>query len=305
MNKMYDIIVVGGGPAGLTAAIYARRGGKNVLVLEKETFGGQIATSPKVENFPTINSISGAELADRMLEQATNLGAEIDIDEITNIEKVGDVFKLTGEYGEYQARAVILAIGCEHRQLKAKNIEKFIDNGVSYCAVCDGDFYKGQDVCLVGDANTALQYSLMLSNICHHLDVCTLFDRFFGEEPLVVALSKRENVSIYHNVMLDEVCGDDAIEELRFKNTLDGSTLKLKASGLFVAIGQVPHNENFKRIVDLDENGYFATDENCLTKTAGLFVAGDCRAKNLRQVTTACADAAVAAQNALEYLAKL
>lgn len=302
---MYDIIVVGGGPAGLTAAIYGCRGGKSVLVLEKETFGGQIATSPKVENYPSINSISGIELADRMLEHATFLGAEVDIDEITHIEKKDNVFNLTGEYGTYQAKAVILALGCKHRMLEAKNIEKYYDSGISYCAVCDGDFYKGQDVCLIGDANTALQYGLLLSGVCNHVDVCTLFDRFFGEEPLIEALKKQSNVTIHHNYLLEEVFGDEALTGLRFKNTQDHSSLDLKVSGLFIAIGQVPNNDNFQNVADLDENGYFYATENCETKTSGLFVAGDCRAKALRQVSTACGDAAVAAQNAIAYLAKI
>lgn len=305
MNNMYDIIVIGGGPAGLTAAIYARRSGKTVLVLEKESFGGQIATSPKVENFPTIKSISGAELIERLMDQVESLGAEIDIDEITHIEKVEGVFKLHGEYSDYEALSVIIANGCKHRQLKANNIEKFIDNGVSYCAVCDGAFYEGKDVCLVGDANTALQYALMLSNICNHLYVCTLFDRFFGEETLINALVNRANVTIYHNVKLMDVLGDEKIESLVFENTLDKNQLKLDVEGLFVAIGQIPNNQNFQNVVDLDDDGYFNVGEDCMTKTEGLFVAGDCRKKGLRQVTTAVSDASIATTNALNYLFKL
>ena len=299
---MYDLIIVGGGPAGFTSAIYARRSGKSVLVLEKESFGGQIASSPKIENYPSLKSASGVELINMMMEQAESLGAEFDIDEIKHIEKKENVFYLEGEYNNYQALSVILCTGCKHRELQANHIEDFLDNGVSYCAVCDGDFYKGKDVCLVGDANTALQYALLLSDLCNHVYICTLFDRFFGEQCSVDAIYERKNITIYHNVKLLDVLGTDEIEQLVFENTQDSSKLNLKVSGLFVAIGQVPNNDNFKNLADLDEFGYFDSDESCKTKTPGLFVAGDCRKKFLRQVSTATSDACVATTSAVAYL---
>ncbi len=302
MATIFDVIIIGAGPAGLTSAIYARRAGKSVLILEKESIGGQIATSPKVENYPSIISISGTELMDNMMNQATELGADFDIDEVKHIEKVDDLFHLTGEYGEYQAKSVILATGCSHRSINAKGVEDFIGNGVSYCAVCDGSFYQNQDVCLIGDANTALQYALMLSNICHKVYVCTLFDRFFGEDILVQALLKRENVEITHNLLLQEVKGSDEVEEVIFKDTKTEEIKSYAVKGLFIAIGQIPHNENFTNVVDLDKDGYIIAVDDCFTKTEGLYVAGDCRRKALRQVATAIGDAALAATMAVKYL---
>lgn len=305
MATIFDVIIIGAGPAGLTSAIYARRAGKSVLILEKESIGGQIATSPKVENYPSIISISGTELMDNMMNQATELGADFDIDEVEHIEKVDDLFHLTGEYGEYQAKSVILATGCSHRSINAKGVEDFIGNGVSYCAVCDGSFYQNQDVCLIGDANTALQYALMLSNICHKVYVCTLFDRFFGEDILVQALLKRENVEITHNLLLQEVKGSDEVEEVIFKDTKTSESKAFQVRGLFIAIGQIPHNENFTNVVDLDKDGYIVATDDCFTKTEGLYVAGDCRRKALRQVATAIGDAALAATMAVKYLDQL
>ena len=301
-KTIYDIIIVGAGPAGLTSAIYARRAGKSVLILEKESIGGQIATSPKVENYPSIMSISGTELMDKMMTQATELGADFDIDEVKHIEKNDGLFQLTGEYGNYVAKSVILATGCSHRSIKAPGVEELLGNGISYCAVCDGSFYQNQDVCLIGDANTALQYALMLSNICHKVFVCTLFDKFFGEDILVQALLKRDNVEITHNLLLKEVLGTDEVESVVFEDTKTKEIKRFWVKGLFIAIGQIPHNENFTNVVDLDQDGYIIASDDCFTKTEGLYVAGDCRKKALRQVATAIGDAALAATQAVKYL---
>lgn len=299
---MVDVLIIGGGPAGLTAAVYAKRAGRSVLVLEKEAFGGQIAESPKVENFPTIRTIDGAELTQRLLDQVVDLGVDIDIDEVVGIEKEDGIFKVHAEYGDYEALSVIICAGCKHREIKAKGIEKFIDNGISYCAVCDGAFYEGKDICLIGDANTALQYALLLSNICHKVYLCTLFDRFFGEQPLVDSILEKENIEVHHNVLLDEVKGNDSIEEVVFLNKDTNNLENYQVDGLFIAIGQVPANDAFKNLVDLDEAGYIKATDDGFTKTEGLFVAGDCRTKKLRQVATAVGDAANAANNANLYL---
>ena len=302
---MFDIIIIGGGPAGLTASIYAKRSGKSVLVLEKESFGGQIATSPRVENYPTIKSISGTELVDRILDQAMELGVEVDIDEVVHIEKNNDIFELTGEYNSYQAKAVIIATGCSHRTMDVEGLEDYVGRGVSYCAVCDGSFYENKDVCLIGDANTALQYGLLLSNICHKVYVCTLFDKFFGEDMLVKALLARPNVEVTHNLSLASIKGSDELESVTFINTITKEAKTYDVSGLFIAIGQVPHNDNFTNLVELDKAGYIVTTNDCYTKTPGLFVAGDCRVKQLRQVTTAVGDAALAATSAVKYIDSL
>ena len=301
---MVDVLIIGGGPAGLTSSIYAKRSGKSVLLLEKESFGGQIASSPRVENFPTIKSISGIELIDRLVEQVTELGVEIDIDEVKQIEKNDDHFVVHCEYSNILAKSIIIATGCTHRKLEALNMEKFEGDYVSYCAVCDGAFYEGKDVALIGDGNTALQYAQLLSNFCKTVYVCTLFDRFFGEEVLVKSLLKSSNVKIKHNISLKALNGDDHLESLTFEETGSLESYKINVDGLFIAIGQIPNNHCFVNLVDLDESGYIISNDACETKTPGLFVAGDCRCKNLRQLTTALSDAAIAAMSAVKYLNK-
>lgn len=302
---MFDVIIVGGGPSGLTAAIYAKRAGKSVLVLEKESFGGQIATSPRVENFPTIKSISGTELIDRLLDQVLDLGVDVDVDEVKHIEKNNGIFDVECEYSSYQAKAVILATGCSPRSLDTEGLEEYIGKGVSYCAVCDGSFYEGKDVCLIGDANTALQYALLLSNLCNKVYVCTLFDKFFGEDLLVKSLLDRKNVEVTHNILLKKVNGDGQVEQAVFENTQTKEEISFNVDGIFIAIGQIPHNDPFANLVDLDKNGYIIATNDIYTKTEGLFVSGDARQKNLRQLTTAVGDGALAATAAVKYIDSL
>ena len=265
---MQDIIVIGSGVAGMTAALYALRNGKKVLIIEGNSIGGQIANSPRVENYPSIESISGETLGSNMFDQITNLGVEFEFDTIEDIKKEGNGFKVVGEYGEYEAKSVIVANGVKHRHLKLNKEDEFIGKGVYYCALCDGPFYKGKEVTVIGDGNTALQYALMLSDICSKVNLVIMFDKFFGDE------------------------------------NLDGETFLLNAP-LFVAIGQVPNNEKFKHLANLDEFGFFDSVEDCKTKTAGLFVAGDTRKKAVRQVATAICDGAVAGTNAVNYLNSL
>lgn len=302
---MFDVIIVGGGPSGLTASIYAKRAGKSVLVLEKESFGGQIATSPRVENFPTIKSISGTELIDRLLDQVLDLGVEVDVDEVKHIEKNNGIFNVSCEYSSYEAKAVIIATGCSPRSLDTKGLEDYIGKGVSYCAVCDGSFYEGKDVCLIGDANTALQYALLLSNVCNKVYVCTLFDKFFGEDLLVKSLLARSNVEVTHNILLKQVKGNGQVEEAVFENTKTKEEVSFKVEGIFIAIGQIPHNDGFTNLVDLDKAGYIVSNNDVYTKTEGLFVSGDARVKNLRQLTTAVGDGALAATAAVKYIDSL
>lgn len=300
--NLIDIIVVGAGPAGMTAALYALRANKTVTVIEKETIGGQIAQSPRLENYPSIVSISGNEFADQLFEQISDLGANLEIDEILSIEKKEDYFILQGDSDTYYAKAVILATGVKHRIIGAINEENLIGSGISYCATCDGPFFKGQEVAVIGDANSALQYTIALAGYCSRVYICTLFDRFFGDQQLVNRIKELNNVEIIHNVSLKEFIGNESLEALRFENTNSKEELILKVNGVFVAIGQVPNNEAFNNLVDLDEKGYFNSNESCLTKTEGLFVAGDCRVKSVRQVATAISDGAVAATLAVEYI---
>lgn len=302
---MVDIIIIGGGIAGMTAALYSLRSGKSVLIIEKENFGGQIANSPKVENFPTIKEISGIELSDRLFEQISALGVQIELDTISDVTKNNDCFDCVGEYNTYHSKAVIIASGVHHRKIGVEREDELVGKGISYCAVCDGAFYKGEDVALIGDANTALQYTLLLSNYCKHVYLCTLFDKFFAEDALVKAMNQRENVIVTHNLSLEKFVGENELTGLDFKDTKTEEIKHFDCKACFIAIGQIPSNEAFKNVCDLDKAGYIISDETCLTKTKGVFVAGDCRTKKIRQLTTAVSDGATAAIAAVSYIDQL
>lgn len=298
---VHDVLIIGGGPAGMTAALYVLRSGKNVLILEKENFGGQIATSPRVENYPSIKVISGLELSDQMFSQISDLGAEFELEDVTGIKKENGLFKVTTNYGEHLAKAVIIANGVTHRHMNLPNEDKFSGKGISYCAVCDGAFYKGQDAYLIGDANTALQYAMLLSNYCPKVYMFTLFDKLFGEEILIEKVKKTENIIITPWMNLIEFKGEDELTGLVFENTKDHSIREYKTNNVFVAIGQLPHNEIYKDLVDL-EKGFIITDDNMKSKTDGLYAIGDTRKKTVRQIVTAINDGAIAALEAIKYI---
>lgn len=302
MNNIYDIIIVGAGPAGMTAALYALRSDKKVLIIEKETCGGQIALAPKVENYMTRNSISGIELADKMFEQIMDLGVEFELENVEKIEKVEDLFHITTDYNKYLAKSVILAMGVKQRKIGVLNEDKWIGSGISYCVACDGAFYKGKDIAVIGDGNSALQYALELSSYCPKVYVCTLFDKFFGDKVLVDRLLNKDNIEVIHNVSLKQIIGDDTFEGMVFEDTKTKEEVKVTSSGVFIAIGHIPSNDIVKNLVDIDKAGYIISNEDCTTKTPGLFVAGDCRTKIIRQVSTAVADGSVAALQAVKYL---
>ena len=277
---MYDLIVIGAGAAGMTSALYALRNSKTVLVLESESLGGQIANSPRLENYPSIKEISGEQFADNLFEQITAHGAELEIEKVVGIEKLGEGnFKVKTEYNEYFSKSVVIASGVKHKHLRTKSDrEDLVGRGVYYCAICDGAFYKGQEVIVIGDANTALQYSLLLSSYCKKVYIYTLFDKFFGDKAHVKAIEYKD---------------------------ADGNIKTHEIPAVFVAIGQVPDNKAFENVVDLDNMGYIIADETCKTKTEGVYVAGDCRTKTVRQVATAISDGAVAATNACLYIESL
>ncbi len=299
---MIDVLIIGGGVAGMSAALYALRSGKKVLILEKESFGGQIATSPKVENYPSIKEISGEELAANLFEQITNLGVDFDVDTIHHIKKEDDIFYIEGDFGKYEAKSVIIATGVKHRKINIAGEEQLIGKGLSYCAVCDGAFFKNQDVAIIGDANTALQYALLLANTCNKVYLCMLFDRFFADDILVKRVKERENIEIIKNISLKKFIYDEILKGLEFINTQTEEKLTIKVNGCFIAIGQVPNNEDFTNVVELDKNGYIIANEQMETMTPGLFAIGDCRVKKVRQVTTACSDGAISAIMAVNYL---
>ncbi len=299
---MHDIIIIGAGPAGLTAALYAKRADKSVLLIEKETFGGQITHSPKVENYPTLMQISGNELAQMMLDQVMEHGADIELAEVQGITDMGDVKKVSTDMGDYEGRAVLICTGSKHRQLGLPKENELIGKGVSYCAVCDGAFFTGADVAIVGGGNTALQEAVMLSEYCSHVTVVQNLSFMTGEARLVTQLEKRSNVTMIFDTLVTELMGEDKLEGLKLKNSKTGEERELSVEGLFVAIGQQPENECFHNITKLNEYGYIVADESCLTDTEGVFVAGDCRTKSVRQITTACSDGAVAALAACRYI---
>ena len=299
---MYDIIIIGAGPAGLTAAIYAARAEKRVLILEKETFGGQITYSPKVDNYPGLISVSGNEIADKFLEQAMGLGVEIELCEATGVVDNGGEKIVATTSGEYRAKAVIIATGSKHRHLGVDGEENLIGEGISYCAVCDGAFYKGKNVAVIGGGNTALQDAVLLSEGCSHVTVVQNLSVLTGESSLISALKKRDNVSYIYDTVVEGLVGETSLKAIKLKNTATGEQSELSVDGMFVAIGQVPENEPFKNVAPLDERGYIVANEDCMLKAAGVFAAGDCRTKSIRQVTTATADGASAALAAVRYI---
>ena len=300
----YDIVIVGGGPAGLTAAIYGLRAGKTVLVIEKNGFGGQIAFSPKVENIPGTKVISGAEFADHLTDQAMALGADMELEKVVNVEKTADGFTVHTEEGSaFYGKTVILAVGVKHRTLGLPGEEELIGNGISFCAVCDGAFYAGQEVAMIGGGNSALQEALLLSEVCSKVTVVQNLGGFTGEKKLSDALMQKENVTAYFNtVVAGYETTDGALTGLKLHNDQTGEEFSIRVDGAFLAVGLMPENDPFAQHADLNNWGYFDSKEDCCTKTEGLFVAGDCRSKYIRQVVTASADGAIAAMAACRYL---
>lgn len=301
---MYDTIIVGGGPAGLTAAVYALRAGKTVLVIEKNGFGGQIAFSPKVENIPGIQQISGSEFAEKLTEQALALGTEVELETVTAVQKTDKGFAVVTEEGNtFESRTVILAVGVKHRLLGLDGETDLIGNGLSFCAVCDGAFYAGQDTAMIGGGNSALQEALLLSEVCRKVTVVQNLADFTGEKALSQALLAKDNVEVLFSTLVEGYLSENGtLTGLAVRNTETGETREVPVSGAFLAVGLVPENAAFAALVPTDARGYFAVGEDCLTATPGVFVAGDCRQKAIRQVVTASADGAVAAMAACRYV---
>ena len=299
---IYDILVIGGGPAGLTAATYARRAGKSVLVIEKNAFGGQITWSPRVENFPGFVSVAGTELGDKLLEQAMEQGAEVELDEVVSVRAEADGTRtaVCESGAAFRGRALIVAVGARPRMLGVEREEELVGSGVCYCAVCDGAFFAGQDVAVCGGGNAALQDALLLSETCRRVTLIHRRADFRGEQRLVEALKEKENVDLVMSARVAALLGDGELTGLTVVQ--DGEERALPVTGLFVAVGHQPDNGVFSELLALDEAGYAASGEDCMTKSAGVFVAGDCRRKGVRQLTTAVADGAVAALAACRYL---
>ena len=285
----------------MTAALYALRSNKDVLIREKESYGGQIAKSPRVENYPTKKSVSGSVLVDEIFDQISDLGVKFELEDVESIDKVDDYYVVKTNYNTYETKCVIIANGVTSRKLNLENEDKFLGNGVYYCAICDGPFFAGKEVTLVGDGNSAMQYALMLSDYCTKVKMVTMFDKFFGEKSLEKAIRENSKIEIIPNAVANRLMGTDKLTAVEFKDK-DNKLFTIDTEALFVAIGQVPDNKRFENVVDLDKAGYIIADESCKTKSEGIFVAGDCRVKTIRQVATAMGDGAVAGTEAVNYL---
>ncbi len=301
MSTVYDIAIIGGGPAGLVAALYARRANKTVVVLEKSTFGGQITFSPKVENIPGFLSVTGNEFAEKLVEQVLEQGADVECCEVLEVRD-GKIKTVITDSGEFSARTLILATGAKHRTLGLENEEKFIGEGISFCAVCDGAFFQGKRVAVIGGGNSALQEAILLSDVAKEVTVVQNLDFLTGEAKLAEQLYKKENVKVILGTTVKKYLGDAEFSGITVENARTGETFDISLDGLFLAVGLVPQNELFSGIVELDERGYIKSGEDTLTTAPGIFAAGDCRTKRIRQVATAAADGAVAAVRACDFV---
>ncbi len=293
---MKDVIIIGAGPAGLTAAIYALRAGKSVLLLEAKAYGGQIINTPEIDNYPAMPHVSGFEFASKLYEQAMSFGAEIVYEAACSIEDNGGTKTVTTtKNNKYEGKAVIIATGAKNRPMGLDREQELIGRGVSYCATCDGMFYRKKEVAVFGGGNTAVEDALFLSQYCAKVYVVHRRDKFRADASDVEKLRARENVEFVLDSTVTRLIGEEKLSAIEVTNKNDGSKREIPVSGLFVAIGQMPDNGAFADTVDLDEKGYVASGENCRTKTSGVYTAGDCRTKEVRQLTTAAADGAVAA----------
>jgi len=295
-DDMYDTIIIGAGVAGLTASLYLRRANKNILVLEGKSYGGQIINSSEVANYPGISKITGFDFATNLYNQVKDLDTDIKYERVLKIED-GKLKKVITNENIYECKSIIIATGVKKRQLGIEN--DYIGKGVSYCATCDGNFYKNKAVAVIGGGNTALEDANYLSDICNKVYVIIRSSSFRGDHVLVETLIKKDNVEIIYNSNVVELKGNTNLESVVLDN---GKTIDI--SGLFIAVGQIPDNHCFSNIIDVDDKGYIISGEDCKTNVDGIFVAGDCRTKKLRQLVTAASDGAIAAVNVIEYIRK-
>lgn len=301
-DKIYDIVIVGAGTAGLSAAIYGVRAGKSVILLEESAYGGQIIKSLEVENYPAIKHISGYDFATNLYEQAIELGAEIKYLKVTGIKNNKDTKVVVTNESNFTCKSVIFATGSKNRTLGIENEKQLIGLGVSYCASCDGAFYRNKDVAVVGGGNTALEDALILCSYCKKVYVIHRRSSFRGEEKLLNTLKEKQNVEFILNSNVTELIADDVLNAVKVYNNITNTEQIININGIFIAIGQVPENKDFKDLINLDDYGYIIAGEDCKTNVEGIFVAGDCRTKQVRQLSTAAADGAVAAIAACEYI---
>ena len=297
---MYDIIIIGAGPAGLTSAIYAKRASKKVLVLEARSYGGQIINTPKIENYPVAPHISGFDFATNLYNQVKDLGVDIHLERVEKINNNSEYKEVITNKNTYKGISVIIATGTQNRKM-GLNEDEFIGKGISYCATCDGAFYKDKIVAVVGGGNTAVEDAIYLSNVVSKVYLIHRRDKFRAEQGLVNELLTKENVEIIYNSEIKKINANEKIESINVINK-EGKENNIEVDGLFIAIGRNPENEIFKDVVELDENGYIVSYDNCHTSTDGIFVAGDNRKKDVRQLVTATSDGAIAATEAIKYV---
>ena len=298
---MYDIVIVGAGPAGLTAAIYAKRASKKVLVLEAKNYGGQIINTLDIENYPVEAHISGFDFATKLYNQVKDLGVEVIFEKVIDINNNDHEKEVITTKNKYKTKTIILATGSENRKLGIDKEDELVGKGISYCATCDGAFYKNKDVAVVGGGNTALADALYLSDIVNKVYLIHRRDEFRGEESTVKLLKEKSNVEFIYNSNVTKLNSNDRLESIEVTNK-DGSVKNIDINGLFVAVGRIPENENFAKIINLDNSGYIIAGENCNTNIPGIFVAGDNRTKDVRQLVTATSDGAIAATSAVKYI---
>lgn len=298
---IYDVIIIGAGPAGMTAAIYVRRASKTALVLEAAGYGGQIINTPDIENYPAAEHISGFDFANNVYRQAKNLGAEFKFQRALEIRDGGEVKTVVTPKAEYEGRTVIIATGSQNRKLGLEGEDRLTGRGVSYCATCDGAFFRGKKVAVAGGGNTALEDALYLADVAETVYLIHRRDSFRGEQSTVEKLLSRPNVVPVLNSRVTKLNASKHLESIEITDN-QGNVTVTEVRGLFVAVGRIPENRSFSSVIDLDEAGYAQSPESCRTKTAGIFVAGDNRAKDVRQLVTATADGAVAATEAVKYI---
>ena len=298
----YDIAIVGGGPAGMTAALYAARAGKSVVLFEGEMLGGQILPTRKIENYPALPDVDGYTFADGLTKQITALGVNIVYAVVEKIDKTENIFSLVAGNQTYTALAVILATGLKHRKLGIDGEDSLIGRGISFCATCDGMFFRKKEVAVVGGGNTAVQDALVLAEYCSRVYLIHRRAELRAEKNLAEQMKTRENIEFIGETVIEEVQGEENLQSLMLRNVATGAVQYLPVSALFEAIGQLPQNAIFADLVDLDEDGYFITDSACQTSCPGIFAAGDACRKTVRQLTTAVADGTISALSAVEYL---
>lgn len=298
---MYDCLIIGGGPAGLTAGIFTARANLKTIILEGTSIGGQIASSPLVENYPGVPNISGAELVDNMFNQVTDLGVDVELTMVNNITK-DKIFTVETDDGNYETKSIIIATGAKYRRLGLPNEDNLIGKGIHFCTTCDGSFYKGKDVAIVGGANTAVTNAIYLSRLCNKVYLINRKNELKCEEALIKELNKIDNIEVIPNTVVSKLNGKDSLESIEI--TTNDNSKELKVDGLFIAVGLDAQSEVGSAILDRDNRNYYVS-EDCSTKIPGIFVAGDCREKKIRQLTTATSDGTIAALNVINYLKNL